>query len=123
MASIRPVTRRWGATPSNHPRRIANPNASSGRRPRYRNSTPCSSRTRPPVDPALPDVGLSLDLSRTALLVTDPQIDSLNPKGAAWGAFGESITEHRTIGNLGRLFEASKRAGKPVVISPATTTP
>ncbi|MCR0985532.1 cysteine hydrolase [Roseomonas populi] len=71
-----------------------------------------------PPNPALPAVGMELDLSRTALLVTDPQIDFLSPQGAAWGVFGESITEHRTVENLGRLFEAAKRAGIPVVISP-----
>jgi nicotinamidase-related amidase len=71
-----------------------------------------------PPNPVLPDVGMELDLSRTALLVTDPQIDFLSPRGAAWGVFGESITEHGTVENLGRLFEASKRAGIPVVISP-----
>ncbi|WP_424137102.1 cysteine hydrolase [Roseomonas chloroacetimidivorans] len=71
-----------------------------------------------PPNPALPMVGMDLDLSRTALLVTDPQIDFLSPRGAAWSVFGESITEHRTVENLGRLFEASKRAGIPVVISP-----
>jgi nicotinamidase-related amidase len=71
-----------------------------------------------PPNPALTMVGMDLDLSRTALLVTDPQIDFLSPRGAAWSVFGESITEHRTVENLGRLFEASKRAGIPVVISP-----
>jgi nicotinamidase-related amidase len=71
-----------------------------------------------PPNPALPAVGMELDLSRTALLVTDPQIDFLSPRGAAWGVFRESITEHGTVENLGRLFEASRRAGIPVVISP-----
>lgn len=71
-----------------------------------------------PPNPTLPNVSIELDLGRTALLVTDPQIDFLSPQGAAWGVFGESITEHRTVENLGRLFEAAKRAGILVVISP-----
>ena len=71
-----------------------------------------------PQNPLLPAVGIELNLSRTALLVTDPQIDFLGPRGAAWGAFGESITEQGTVGSLGRLFEAAKRAGIPVFISP-----
>ena len=71
-----------------------------------------------PPNPTLPNVSIELDLGRTALLVTDPQIDFLSPHGAAWGVFGESITEHRTVENLGRLFEAAKRAGILVVISP-----
>jgi nicotinamidase-related amidase len=71
-----------------------------------------------PRNPALPKVEMTLDLSRTALLVTDPQIDSLSPKGGGWGAFGESVIEHNTVSNLGRLFSASKKAGIPIVISP-----
>ena len=31
----------------------------------------------PPAKPALPDAGMVLDLPRTALVVTDPQIDFL----------------------------------------------
>ncbi|MBP2296455.1 cysteine hydrolase [Azospirillum rugosum] len=71
-----------------------------------------------PENPVLPKRDMTLDLRRTALVVTDPQIDFLSPKGAAWGAFGESITEHNTVPNLLRLFQASKKAGIPVVISP-----
>jgi biuret amidohydrolase len=71
-----------------------------------------------PPNPALPKVDVDLDLRRTALVITDPQIDFLSPHGAAWSVFGESIAEHGTVGNIGRLFEASKRAGICVVISP-----
>lgn len=71
-----------------------------------------------PPNPALPKVEFDIDLSTTALVITDPQIDFLSPKGAAWGAFGESITEHNTVDNIGRLMESSKRAGISVVISP-----
>jgi nicotinamidase-related amidase len=71
-----------------------------------------------PRNPALPKVDMTLDLSRTALVVTDPQIDSLSPKGGGWGAFGESVTEHNTVSNLGRLFSAAKKAEIPIVISP-----
>lgn len=71
-----------------------------------------------PENPLLPAVPFDLDLTRAALLVTDPQIDFLSPHGAAWGAFGESITEHDTVPNLGRLMAAAKTAGIPVVISP-----
>ncbi|HYF90030.1 cysteine hydrolase [Azospirillum sp.] len=71
-----------------------------------------------PASPALPKGEMVLDLARTALVITDPQIDFLSPHGAAWGAFGESITEHGTVGNIGRLLVAAKSAGIPVVISP-----
>jgi nicotinamidase-related amidase len=71
-----------------------------------------------PVNPGLPKRDVTLDLTRAALLVTDPQIDFLSPKGAAWSAFGESITEHNTVPNLRRLFVAAKQMKIPVVISP-----
>lgn len=71
-----------------------------------------------PLNPALPKVDVTLDLARTALVVTDPQIDFLSPSGAAWSAFRESITEHDTVANLLRLFVAAKQARIPIVISP-----
>ncbi|WP_119681261.1 cysteine hydrolase [Indioceanicola profundi] len=71
-----------------------------------------------PANPVLPQLDMTLDLSRTALVVTDPQIDFLSPAGASWGAFGESITEHNTVANLLRLFQAAKQVEIPVVISP-----
>jgi nicotinamidase-related amidase len=71
-----------------------------------------------PAKPALPQIDMTLDLSRTALVIIDPQVDFLSPKGKAWGAFGESITEHNTVANLTRLFQAAKGAAIPVVISP-----
>jgi hypothetical protein len=71
----------------------------------------------PPV-PALPPSDVELDLERAALVVVDPQIDFLSPDGVAWGAFGESITHHGTVPNIGRLFAAASQAGLPIVISP-----
>lgn len=71
-----------------------------------------------PVNPVLPQVTMSLDISRAALVVIDPQVDFLSPKGKAWSAFGESITEHNTIANLVRLFKAAKAAAIPIAISP-----
>lgn len=71
-----------------------------------------------PESPALPQIDMDIDIATTALVITDPQIDFLSPKGAAWGAFGDSIREHNTVENIGRLFEAAKSAGINVVISP-----
>jgi nicotinamidase-related amidase len=61
---------------------------------------------------------MELDLARTALVVTDPQIDFLSASGVTWGVVGESVTELDTVANLDRLFAASKRAGIMVAISP-----
>ena len=38
-----------------------------------------------PAEPALPDGGMVLDTKRTALVITDPQIDFLSEKGVTWG--------------------------------------
>jgi nicotinamidase-related amidase len=61
---------------------------------------------------------MELHLARTALVVTDPQIDFLSASGVTWGVVGESVTELDTVANLDRLFATSKRAGIMVAISP-----
>ncbi len=66
----------------------------------------------------LPDPGMTIDLERTALVVTDPQNDFLSPEGVTWGVVGESVTENNTVQNIERLFKAAKQAGIPVFISP-----
>ena len=72
----------------------------------------------PPDKPGLPPSDMKLDIPRTALVVTDPQIDFLSPKGVTWGVVGASVTQHNTVENIGRLFAAAKRADITVVISP-----
>ena len=71
-----------------------------------------------PAEPGLPPSNMTLDLKRTALVVTDPQIDFLSPDGVTWGVVGESVQRHGTVGNLKRLFEAAKQVDMTVVISP-----
>ncbi len=72
----------------------------------------------PPAKPALPPSDMKLNLERAALVVTDPQIDFLSPKGVTWGVVGKSVQEHDTVANLGRLFGAAKKAGLTVAVSP-----
>ncbi|TFE53930.1 cysteine hydrolase [Streptomyces sp. ICN441] len=71
-----------------------------------------------PSTPALPLGDVRLDLSRTALVVTDPQIDFLSPAGATWEVFGESVTDNDSVLHIGQLLEAAKAAGITVAISP-----
>ncbi len=71
-----------------------------------------------PSEPALPQTDVEVTLSDTALVVTDPQIDFLSPDGVAWGVVGESVTEHHTVENIGRLLAAAKGVGMTVAISP-----
>ncbi len=71
-----------------------------------------------PAEPALPPSDMKLDLSRTALVVTDPQVDFLHPEGVTWGVIGASVQEHNTVENIESLFKAAKAAGITVAVSP-----
>ncbi|PWE33315.1 isochorismatase [Maritimibacter sp. 55A14] len=71
-----------------------------------------------PAEPALPPSTMELDLTRAALVVTDPQIDFLSPDGVTWGVVGASVERNGTVGNIERLFKAAKSAGLTVAISP-----
>jgi nicotinamidase-related amidase len=71
-----------------------------------------------PPNPGLEKGNMKLDRSRAALVVIDPQIDFMSPKGLAWPVVGESVTEHNVVANLGQLFEAAKSADIVVAISP-----
>ena len=71
-----------------------------------------------PAEPGLPQTEMVATLANTALVITDPQIDFLSPDGVAWGVVGESVQEHDTVTNIGRLLEAAKKAGMTVAISP-----
>ncbi len=71
-----------------------------------------------PAEPALPPSNMVLDLSRAALVVTDPQVDFLSPDGVTWGVVGKSVTEHNTVANIESLFKAAKEADITVAVSP-----
>ena len=71
-----------------------------------------------PENPGLPPSNMELDLSRTAIVITDPQIDFLSPEGVTWGLVGNSVTENKTVENIERLFKTAKEHGIPVFISP-----
>jgi nicotinamidase-related amidase len=71
-----------------------------------------------PANPALPPSNMELDLSRTALVVTDPQIDFLHPEGVTWGVVGASVTRNGTVANIENLFKAAKQRDITVAVSP-----
>jgi len=71
-----------------------------------------------PAKPALPATSVNISLTDTALVITDPQIDFLSPKGVTWGVVGESVTELGTVDNIGHLLDTAKAQGLPVFISP-----
>lgn len=61
---------------------------------------------------------MDINKNDTAILVTDPQNDFLSEQGATWQLVGESVTENKTIENIGRLFSTAKDNGFEVFISP-----
>jgi nicotinamidase-related amidase len=72
----------------------------------------------PFVSGQLPDPGMEIDMTNTALVITDPQNDFLSPKGVTWGVVGESVKENNTVSNIETLFKTAKKNGMPVFISP-----
>ena len=66
----------------------------------------------------LPDPGMQIDVTNTALVITDPQNDFLSPEGVTWGVVGQSVTDNHTVENLDVLFRSAKSAGIPVFVSP-----
>jgi nicotinamidase-related amidase len=72
----------------------------------------------PPEKPALPPSDMKLDLKRTALVVTDPQIDFLSPEGVTWGVVGKSVEHHNTVANIETLFKTAKANDMTVAVSP-----
>ncbi len=71
-----------------------------------------------PKEPALPASTMQLRKAETALVVIDPQVDFLSPKGVTWGVVGPSVTEHNVVSNIGKLFAAAKSGGFTVAVSP-----
>ena len=66
----------------------------------------------------IPNPGMSVDVSNTAVVITDPQNDFLSPDGVTWGVVGESVTENNTVENIEILLKVAKAQGIPVFVSP-----
>jgi nicotinamidase-related amidase len=61
---------------------------------------------------------MQFDQKDTAVVVTDPQNDFLSEKGVTWQLVGDSVKENKTIENIERLFQAAKKNGFEVFVSP-----
>ena len=72
----------------------------------------------PLVNAGLPETSMTVTPGNTALVITDPQIDFLSPKGVTWGVVGKSVTDNNTVKNIETLLKAAKANGIPVFISP-----
>jgi nicotinamidase-related amidase len=71
-----------------------------------------------PEEPGLPPSNMVLDLPRTAIVITDPQIDFLSPDGVTWGIVGNSVTANKTVEHIEQLLKAAKANDIAVFISP-----
>ncbi len=72
----------------------------------------------PIVTAGMPETSMTVTRGNTALVITDPQIDFLSPKGVTWGVVGKSVTDNNTVKNIETLLKAAKANGIPVFISP-----
>ena len=60
-----------------------------------------------------PNPGMTITPGNTALVITDPQNDFLNPKGVTWVVVGESVTKNNTLANIEALLKAAKQKTFP----------
>jgi nicotinamidase-related amidase len=65
----------------------------------------------------LPDPGFVID-KNTAIVITDPQVDFLSPKGVTWKLVGKSVTENNTVQHIEDLFKAAQKNNTLVFVSP-----
>jgi nicotinamidase-related amidase len=66
----------------------------------------------------LPDPGLDVDASRTAVVIVDPQNDFLSPDGVTWGLVGKSVEANHTVENIESLMKTAKEGDISVFVSP-----
>jgi nicotinamidase-related amidase len=66
---------------------------------------------------------VKIDLSNTALFVTDPQNDFLSKESPAWGLVGPTVTKHKVVEKEKKLKALAKELGIPVFYSIHTYTP
>jgi nicotinamidase-related amidase len=65
----------------------------------------------------MPTETVEIDLSKTALFVTDPQNDFLSEKSPAWGLVGPTVTKHKVVEKEKKLKALAKELGIPVFYS------
>jgi hypothetical protein len=51
----------------------------------------------------LPDPGVKFVKGHVAIVITDPQVDFLSPKGVTWHLVGKNVTENNTVENIDRF--------------------
>ena len=66
----------------------------------------------------LPDPGVKFVKGHVAIVITDPQVDFLSPKGVTWHLVGKNVTENNTVENIDRLMKIAGEMDIPLFISP-----
>jgi len=66
---------------------------------------------------------VELDLSKTAMFVTDPQNDFLSEESPAWGLVGPTVIKHKVVEKEKKLMSVAKEVGIPVFYSTHMYTP
>ncbi len=76
-------------------------------------ATPTAEESQPQEATAMaeaPEVpGMQIDVTVTALVITDPQNDFLSPEGVTWALVGKNVTENNTVANRGSRFRRANR--------------
>ncbi|MCP5245437.1 MAG: cysteine hydrolase [Burkholderiales bacterium] len=65
----------------------------------------------------VPRQKLDIDLSRTAIFITDPQNDFISEGGAGWPLVGKLVVANKVVERLVTLRETAKEVGIPVFYS------
>jgi nicotinamidase-related amidase len=71
----------------------------------------------------MPRETVEIDLSKTALFVTDPQNDFLSEKSPAWGLVGPTVIKNKVVEKEKTLKTLAKEIGIPVFYSTHMYTP
>ena len=66
----------------------------------------------------LPDPGVKFEKGHVAIVITDPQVDFLSPKGVTWHLVGKNVTENKTVENIERLMKIAGERNILLFISP-----
>lgn len=64
----------------------------------------------------------TLDKSRTAVLITDPQNDFLHPSGKLYPLLESNLKQLDTVSNIEKLMKAAKKNGLPLAVDPLVYT-
>jgi nicotinamidase-related amidase len=71
----------------------------------------------------MPKETVEIELSKTAMFVTDPQNDFLSEKSPAWGLVGPTVIKHKVVEKEKALKTLAKEIGIPVFYSTHMYTP